>query len=121
MPNEYKSFWELRNHAEEMDHAYGKISILRLNEDGRAERKAYRAIVECFEFAGTKADVIQFLTKQINSLDNIVNLNAQYHMFASTKEDAAVADLLRKYIRHNFERDLWENIPEIASRAARKE
>lgn len=116
MPNEYKSFWELRNQAEEMDHAYGKISILRLNESGHAERRAYRTIVECFEFAGTKADVVQFLTKQINSLDNLAKLNTQ--LFGNAKGEDAVADLLRKYIRHNFEHDLWENIPEIASRAA---
>lgn len=113
MPNEYKSFWELRNQAEEMDHAYGKISILCLNADGIAERMAYRTIVECFEFAGTKADVVQSLTKQIQTLDNIAKLNTQ--LFGNDKGDAAIADFLRKYIRHNFEYDLWENITEIAT------
>lgn len=115
MQNEYKSFWELRNHAKEMDFAYGMISILRLNDDGKAERRAYRVIVECFEFAGTKADVVQSLTKQIKSLDNLVKLNTQ--LFGSGKEDAAVADLLRKYIHFNFERELWENLPEFAATA----
>ena len=114
MPKEYTPFVKLAERADQMYHAYNLIGEEKLNKDGCAERRAYGIISNAFDFADTKADIVQHLRKEIADLKaEIQKIPTEDLMKNEWSEDAAVIQLLRKYIRHNCPSSLWENIPEF--------
>lgn len=116
MPREYKDFDSLRYRADEMFRAYNLIGWENLNADGCVEYRAWDTIVESFAFAETKADIVEFIRGEIAELKaKIQSIPAEDLMNGDWREDVAVIQLLRKYIRFNCERDLWKDIPEFKS------
>lgn len=116
MPREYKDFDALRYRADEMYRAYNLIGWENLNADGCAEYRAWDTILESFAFAETKAHIVEFIRDEIAELRaKIQNIPAEDMMDGGWHEDVAVIQLLRKYIRHNCERDLWKDIHEFKS------
>lgn len=110
---EYKSYWELRNRVQEMTRAYSMIGFDKLNERGLVERRVYASLSTCFEFSDTKGEVVGYIRNELQTWDHLVSLETQYKLRGS--DDAAgIAKYLRQYVRHNFERELWEHIPEFA-------
>lgn len=114
MSKEYTPFVKLAERAAQMYHAYNLIGEEKLNKDGCAERRAYGIISNAFDFADTKADIVQHLRKEIADLKaEIQKIPTEDLMKNEWSEDAAVIQLLRKYIRFNCPTHLWKNFPEF--------
>ena len=114
MSKEYTPFVKLAERAAEMYHAYNLIGEDKLNKDGCAERRAYGIISNAFDFADTTADIVPHLRKAIADLKaEIQKIPTKDLMQGEGKDDVAVIDLLRRYIRFNCPDHLWKNFPEF--------
>lgn len=114
MTREYKTIEDLYNRAKEMHHAYNLIGSENLNEEGKAEAMAYCTICDAFEFSSNEADFINLIREEIAGCCTRVTDMTIYELMMSRSYDGfAEVRLLRKYVRHNFKRELWENFPEF--------
>ena len=114
MPRTYPTFEQLKDHAGQMYRAYNVIGWEKLNADGTAECRAYGIIVEAFAFCLAKGELVECIRQDIAELKTKINMIPMAElMHGEWREEVAVIQLLRKYIRHNCERELWKDIPEF--------
>lgn len=119
MPREYKSFEDLRKDVSDTFSAFCTLrdhlgwSIL--NKKGSNQFLACGALRECFDFSENKSDLVAQVAALI--LDIRVSIKEEACRMTNPKsfieERTEVAELLQKYVRHNCERELWENVPEF--------
>lgn len=115
MPRQSIPFEELKESARKHHYAYIVIGEENLNERGKAECRAYRIINNfIFPFCENKADLVEFFRREIyNMKAELQKIPLAELTKGEWREDVAVIDLLRKYIRFNCPSRLWDNIPEF--------
>lgn len=114
MPRTYPTFEKLKDHAEQMYRAYNAIGWGKLNADGFAECRTYGILVDAFMFCQDKGEFVERIRQDIAHLkNNLKKISDADIIRGEWQEDVALINLLRKYIRHNCERELWRDIPEF--------
>ena len=112
MGREYKSFEDLRNQVFNKYAAFAAVSRDYLNDEGKFMHDVYDALDDCFRFTGTNEELVVVIRDEIVELRNPV----WYRSPEVADRNKKVAEKLRKYVRWNIEKKLWENIPEFANR-----
>lgn len=112
MGREYKSFEDLRNQVFKKYAAFAAIGRDYLNDEGKFMYEVYDALDDCFRFAGSNEELVVVIRDEINELLKPV----WYRSLEIAGMKKKVAEKLRKYVRFNIEKRLWENIPEFANR-----
>lgn len=108
MVRNYKSLPELQDAVEQKLQHYYAVGTNLLNEEGMTVYACYLALSQAFCFYADPSDFLQHMR------DEVVRFRT-----ASAIRDPRykrVADKLAAYVRHNFEPELWENIPEFQKR-----
>lgn len=119
MPRVYQSFEVMKDHVDDILKAYsilrGSLSSNILSEEGIIQYQVYDTLAYCFEFSTNKAELIQEVAGEIRDLKTDYRRKSLFTGPTNDHiaENGRIAKLLRKYIRFNCERDLWENVPEI--------
>lgn len=119
MPRVYESFAEMEKSVSDTCKTFyalrNKLGGRILSAEGNIYFEVYAALQECFCFSESKADLVTQVADVIRDIR--VSIRSKplgvTHTRAFVDEQAEIAKLLRKYIRHNCERELWENVPEF--------
>lgn len=112
MERKYKSFEDLRKKVFEKYEIFSAVEREYLNDKGKFMYEVYDALDDCFRFADSKEELVEVISKEIAEL-----LKPVWYRSPEVDEmNKKVAEKLRRYVRWNIEKELWENIPEFADR-----
>ena len=112
MSKEYKSFEDLRKKVEDKYEAFAGVEREYLNDKGKFMYEVYDSLDDCFRMADNKAELVQIIRSEIADL-----LKPVWYRSPEIEEmNEKVAEKLRRYVRWNIEKELWESIPEFADR-----
>lgn len=112
MSKEYKSFEDLRKKVFNEYQTLNAVDREYLNEKGKFMYEVYDTLDDCFRFSDSKEELVEVISKEIVDLLKV----RWYRSFEKEEEDKKIAEKLRRYVRWNIEKELWENIPEFADR-----
>lgn len=111
MARNYKSLPELQDAVEQKLQHYYAVGTNLLNEEGMTVYSSYLILSQSFCFCEDRADFLQGMRDEIYRLRTTTA-----HSDSVSSRYKGVADKLAGYVRHNFEPELWENIPEFQKR-----
>lgn len=114
---EKKNFEEIRELVTKKYEALCEVPHEYLNEKGRFMFDVYDELDNCFFEASN-------LEEYIDNVRLIINeflLKPEWYWSPEYKEHKEkVAERMRKFVRHQIDKELWENIPEFAKRKENK-
>lgn len=100
-----KKFEPLQN----IDHKY-------LNEEGKFMYEVYDVLDDCVRMSDNLNDFVEQVRWNIEEMLK----PTWYRSPEFAEENKRIAEKLRRYVRWNIEKELWENIPEFANREENK-
>jgi hypothetical protein len=103
-----KNFEEIRENVKAKAATFREVAPY-LNDDGKIVYKVYSCLDEAISFADDIAEFVEEVRQEINSQ---LTPNG-YVYIADSLARAEVADKLKRFVRHNVDNELWENIPEF--------
>ena len=110
MERKYKTFEELRDNAEMNYSTFAPLPWDYMSEKGIIARCTWNTLVDIFEFSTCKADVVEMVASEIRSNEERL---AEKDGCARPDEVRGITDILKRYVRFNFERELWQDMPEF--------
>lgn len=112
----YKTFDQLKEIAVTTCAAFRTVRDLSnglLTQKGFIEMEAWDYVYDAFQYCTCDTEVIEWMRAEIHSIDKTISYATPFQLEQSLWQMPATRKFLRKYVRINFPRNLWENIDEF--------
>lgn len=107
-----KSFEEIRELVTKKYEPLDRVPYEYLNEKGKFILDVFEELYDCLSFADNLDEYVEAVRSTIEEL-----LSGKWYRSQEAEEyRKKVAEKLRKFVRIQIEKELWENIPEFANR-----